>query len=285
MLRWLLLAVFGIQGISAQSGGYLGAFPLGCDEGAALICEYEFLLCKLFNGPANDKETLCNCAADFYGSCLRLAGCEVAKEVGPLTLHQIYMKTCVDFIMDNNCPDPLICATNCASDEKIDVDSMKIIPFNNYGIYYLRIRTCLHKVHPERLSRYSSIDLNACVDLTDFEPCTRFIPPLTFVPVALPLNTTYVEIDKCRVISTVDQGGYNDLTTFECLTDETPARIYGNALLFPRSYDYEQSADSECASDEDCLGTFCDLQYQPPICSAKSIGQALGTGEKYFSFT
>jgi hypothetical protein len=54
--------------------GYRGEYPPGCDEDAALNCEYEFLLCKLFNGPANDKETLCNCASDFYGKCLRLAG-------------------------------------------------------------------------------------------------------------------------------------------------------------------------------------------------------------------
>lgn len=54
--------------------GYLGNFPPGCDEEAALQCEFEFLQCKLFNGPANDRETLCNCASIFYGECLRLAG-------------------------------------------------------------------------------------------------------------------------------------------------------------------------------------------------------------------
>jgi hypothetical protein len=284
MLRSILLLV-GLTQLASILGGYLGASPPGCDEDAALTCEYSFLLCKLFQGPANDKETLCNCARDFYGSCLRLAGCEMAKEVGPLTLHKIYMKTCIDFIMDNNCPDPLICGTNCAADENIDLNTMKIIPFNNYGKYYLRIRTCLHKVHPQRLQRYSTIDLNACVELNDFEPCSRFIPPLTFVPVALPISTTYIEIDKCIVVDTVSTGRFEPYNVYECLTDETPARIYGNSLLFPRSYDYEQSAESECATDDDCLGTFCDLQYQPPICSAKSIAQALGTGEKYFSFT
>lgn len=56
------------------NSGYLGIIPPGCDEEAALKCEYDFLLCKLFNGPANDPVTLCNCANDFYGACLRLAG-------------------------------------------------------------------------------------------------------------------------------------------------------------------------------------------------------------------
>lgn len=53
---------------------HLGEFPPGCDKTAAAQCEYEFLLCKLFNGPANDQTTLCNCAKDFYGNCLRRAG-------------------------------------------------------------------------------------------------------------------------------------------------------------------------------------------------------------------
>ena len=38
------------------------------------ILQYEFLLCKLFNGPANDQTTLCNCAKVFYGECIRKAG-------------------------------------------------------------------------------------------------------------------------------------------------------------------------------------------------------------------
>lgn len=54
--------------------GYLGTYPPGCNQDAALQCEYDFLLCKLFNGPANDKETLCTCASVFYGDCLRVAG-------------------------------------------------------------------------------------------------------------------------------------------------------------------------------------------------------------------
>lgn len=56
------------------NSGYLGTYPPGCNEEAALKCEYDFLLCKLFNGPANDKETLCTCASVFFGECLRMAG-------------------------------------------------------------------------------------------------------------------------------------------------------------------------------------------------------------------
>jgi hypothetical protein len=58
-------------------GEFRGFYPNGCDNKAALKCEYDFLLCKLFNGPANDRDTLCNCASQFYGVCLRLAGVSV----------------------------------------------------------------------------------------------------------------------------------------------------------------------------------------------------------------
>ena len=66
------------------------------------------------------------------------------------------MKTCVDFIMTNNCPDPLICGINCASTDSIVKNNMKIVPFNNHGVYYLRIRTCLFKVHSVSDDDYDS---------------------------------------------------------------------------------------------------------------------------------
>ena len=151
------------------------------------------------------------------------------------------MKTCVDFIIENDCPDPLICAINCASDKSVDREVTKIIPFNNYGEYYLRVRTCLYKVHEQRLERYSTIEQVACSTLRDFEVCSRFIPPQTFVPVALPINTTYIEIDSCEIVGN---------GTFVCKdSDPPPSRVYGNSFLFPRSFDVAQSNVSICAVD------------------------------------
>jgi hypothetical protein len=70
------------------------------------------------------------------------------------------MKTCVDFIMKNNCPDPLICGINCATDEEIIRNEMKIVPFNNHGVNYLRIRTCLFKVHSVSGDYVRDVDAN-----------------------------------------------------------------------------------------------------------------------------
>lgn len=68
----ILLSIF-----SFIHSGFQGNYPSGCDTEAALQCEYDFLICKLFEGPANDQQTLCKCASIFYGICLRLAGVSI----------------------------------------------------------------------------------------------------------------------------------------------------------------------------------------------------------------
>eukprot|EP01035_Chromulina_nebulosa_P025046 gene25046-32652_t len=219
-------------------GGFDSGTP-GCDTVAALQCEYEFLLCKLFNGPANDQTTLCNCAKVFFGECIRKAGCETSNEVGPLSKHEIYMKTCIDFIMSNNCPDALICSINCASDADVDRNAVKIIPFNNYGPTYLQLRICLFKIHSQRFERYATVEQVACTSDSDFVTCSRLISPNTFVPVALPIDTTYVEVQSCT--QSYDQ--------FNCVPFTPPSRFYGNKVLFPNSYNIPRTNTSVCASN------------------------------------
>lgn len=151
------------------------------------------------------------------------------------------MKTCVDFIVKNDCPDPLICGINCAAPTQIDQETTKIIPFNNYGKFHLRIRTCLYKVHDQRYKRYSNVEQVACKTLDDFKVCNRWIPPSTYAPVALPLDTTYIEIDSCEIVGN---------GTYSCrAADPAPSRVYGNAFLFPKTFDVPQTSESVCASD------------------------------------
>lgn len=151
------------------------------------------------------------------------------------------MKTCVDFIVENDCPDPLICGINCASNTNINVTTTKVIPFNNYGEYYLRVRTCVKKVHEQRLTRYSQVDQVSCSALSDFEVCSRWIPPKTFVPVALQISTTYVQVDSCEI-----QGN----GTYFChSSNPAPSIIYGNQFLFPRTFDVAQTNTSVCSQD------------------------------------
>lgn len=264
---WLLLA-------QTVCSIYFGEeFPPGCDESAAHTCEFELLQCQLFAGPSDDPETMCGCASSFFGDCLRRAGCETARQVGELTDHEVYMKVCVDTIMKYDCQDTTMCAINCASETIVEPDA-KIIPFNNYGEYYLRLKFCRREVDPIRLKRYGVVESGDCKKLEDYQVCTRWVPPLTFVPVAIPLDTTFVEVDSCTLNG----------TQYECReVDPKPSRLYGNQVIFPRSYDVAQTAVSICATNEDCLGSFCDFTFDPPVCSPKSLRHVESSGINYFA--
>jgi hypothetical protein len=175
------------------------------------------------------------------------------------------MKLCVELIIQYDCPANLVlmCSVNCASETNIDTAATKMIPFNNFGAYFLRIKICTKTTHPQRLSRYSLVDTAPCTLDSEFQFCSRFIPPQTFVPVALPINTTYVEVDFCDQLA--------DGTYFCYAANPNPARIFGNTVLFPRSYDAPQSNVSICTQDAQCLGSRCDTHFTPAICSPKSL--------------
>ena len=156
-----------------------------------------------------------------------------------LSAHNIYMANCISLLIQDNCPSPLMCAINCAANGIINTNSSKIIPFNNYGNYYLRIRICQNKVHPQKYSRYSLVDTVACNVESDFENCNRWIPPRTFVPVALPINTTYIEVDSCEY-----RNG-----NFTCLNNPKPVRVYGNRFLFPSSFEVSPTNTTSCSTN------------------------------------
>lgn len=214
---------------------------LTCDEEAAIQCEYEFLQCRLFTGPADDAATMCACGENFYGKCIRAAGCEMNQEFDPLGKKEIYTKKCIDHIMKYNCPSTLMCSINCESDEAINKTNSRIIPFNNYGATALRIRICSRKIHSNKLSKYSQVTPQACESLSDFLVCQRWVPPLSFIPVAIPAVTTYLEIDYCAPRKT---GG------LECETNgAAPSRVYGSDAIFPATFDVAQTAVSICSTN------------------------------------
>lgn len=144
--------------------------------------------------------------------------------------------------MKYDCPNTLMCAINCASEERIDRDNAKVIPFNNYGKYSLRIRVCDFKIHPQQLERYANVVPVPCSKLSDFKICARWVPALTFIPVAIPSNTTYIEVDNCETLS--DGSEFCHLTT-----EPLPTRVYGNERIFASQYNVAQSNVSICRTD------------------------------------
>lgn len=178
----------------------------------------------------------------YFGTCLRKAGCTFGRELDRLSAHDIYSKICVDHIMKYDCPNSLMCSINCASEGSIDTDNALVIPFNNYGEYDLRIRICDNKVHPEKLEKYANVIPVPCSELSDFKICSQWVPSLTFIPVAIPSDTTYIEVDSCEVLS--DGSDFCHTTTAPL-----PTRVYGNERLFANQYNVAQSNVSICKTD------------------------------------
>lgn len=143
----------------------------------------------------------------------------------------------------------------------MDKNSSQIIPFNNYGQYFLRVKICIRTVQAQKYGSYRIVDPGNCKSLSEYQLCTRWVPPLTFVPVAVPASTYFVEVDSCQVFHPVTGVAINRSTdiiagasppfTFNCFNGDPapPARIYGNKVLWPTSYDVAQTAVSICSSD------------------------------------
>jgi hypothetical protein len=264
-----------IKSNSAAVSNLFSQWPSGCDLDAALQCEYDFLTCRLFTGPVDDPPTLCKCGEQFYGSCLRVAGCSIAKEVGAFTKNELYLKKCVDHIIKYDCSDTMMCGINCATATNVNRNVSKIIPFNNYGKFYLRIRICTRIQHDQRLERYSLMQVGSCDKLEDFDICSRWIPPFSYVPVALPAAATYIEVDSCE---------YDQVTKkYMCHDEWEPQMIFGNKYLFPSTVDITKTVESSCKSNDDCLGSFCDGHVRPPMCSPKTIRHVTESGKYYLS--
>lgn len=227
---------------------FIGNYPPGCDVVAAQKCEDDFLNCHLYLGNEFNDATMCNCGYNYYSKCLPLAGCETAKQVGPFTDHLIYLKTCVDLIIQYNCPDPLICALNCASDiyATTNTTNTNILPINNYGEYHLRIRLCMNRIDTQVLDRYSIMQVGFCKNITEYISCSRFIPPHSFIPVIIPSTATSIAIDSCTISS------YNGSPTYNCVDSGIPPYLlYGNDIMFPPSFDVfrTNTSGSYCLRD------------------------------------
>ena len=218
-------------------------YPPLCDEEAAIACEFEFLQCRLFSGPADDPETMCACGESFYGDCIRRAGCVMDQEFDKLGNNEIYLKKCVDHVVKFDCESTLMCSVNCASEGTINASTAQIMPINNYGDQHLRLRFCDQKLHVNQLEKFSTVVSLACSAMTDFLVCERWIPPFTFTTVSIPSTTTYMEIDYC------DVNPDDPLDRFCHTTDPPPDRLYGSSVLFPSTFDVTQTAVSVCTTD------------------------------------
>ena len=106
--------------------------PRTCNPAAEIVCEQEYLTCKLYSGPANDAEAGCLCSGQFYGICLRAAGCAAHRYTD-----------CVATLQGDDCPDMSVCGSNCiGGGNGLDLSGARIVPVNNYAANFLRFSTC-----------------------------------------------------------------------------------------------------------------------------------------------
>jgi hypothetical protein len=99
--------------------------------------------------------------------------------------------------------------------------------------------------------------MTPCQKLDDFDICSRWIPPSAFVPIALPINTTYIEVDSCE---------YRDDGSAFCHEENPkPERVYGNKFIFPSSFDVSKSNYSVCTSNGEYFSNMFDATTSQTI--------------------
>ena len=77
-----------------------------CSNHKATRCLKEYEDCLLFSGPAQWQPKLCECQEQYYGVCLRGAGCAADK-----------MLECIEMQIESACDDMSICGSNCGRHE------------------------------------------------------------------------------------------------------------------------------------------------------------------------
>ena len=156
----LLLCVRAVPGRSSERSGdgYKDAREhtsgRKCFKSQATRCYKEYEQCLLHSGPASHRPTLCRCQAEYYGVCLRAAGCSAD-----------YMLECIDMQRRSDCDDMSICGSSCVGNGNDEVpDSAVVLPVNNFGRNYLRFTVCERTYNKRSLSRHSTVG-GACAAL------------------------------------------------------------------------------------------------------------------------
>ena len=128
--------------------------PRSCDAADELACEQDYMRCLLYEGPANDRVAACYCAGQFYGKCLRAAGCAAKQYQNCWKEHQM-----------QDCDDMTVCGSNCVGDGNgLDLSDTRILPINNFARNFLRFSVCDLGVDEDVLERFEVVRMKRCAD-------------------------------------------------------------------------------------------------------------------------
>mmetsp|Transcript_33737 Transcript_33737/g.56718 ORF Transcript_33737/g.56718 Transcript_33737/m.56718 type:complete len:346 (-) Transcript_33737:117-1154(-) len=268
--------------------------PRTCDPAAEFICEQEYMSCQLYAAPANDPESRCVCAGQFYGICLREAGCAAHR-----------FTDCVQEHMGNDCSDMSVCGSNCvgATGNDLDLSSARILPVNNYAKNFLRFSTCPLGLDQETFASFGVARMRRCRDAgpgvpleEEFKICPYWVPPSVFTALAIPADSAYVRMEYANYVdsSAVSGGGAEGNATrsgapFIANVLKTPGavEIYGTKQLWPSTIDVGFEETNFCTSNSECPGSYCNMRPVPHKCAPKTAKHHAGSGYgfKEHSFT
>jgi hypothetical protein len=171
--------------------------PRSCDAADELACEQDYMRCLLYEGPANDRVAACYCAGQFYGKCLRAAGCAAKQYQNCWKEHQM-----------QDCDDMTVCGSNCVGDGNgLDLSDTRILPINNFARNFLRFSVCDLGVDEDVLERFEVVRMKRCadpgpgvLDQDAFTICPYWIPPSTFTALAIPKTSTYIRLEYANFV-------------------------------------------------------------------------------------
>ena len=207
--------------------------PRSCEPSEEELCSQEYMRCLLYQGPANDRLAACYCARQFYGICLREAGCAAT-----------YCTKCVREHMVQDCEDMSVCGSNCVGDGNglTNFDSTRVLPINNFGKNFLRFSVCDLGVDEDVLERFEVVRMKRCAEPAPgvkgedaYKICPYWIPPSTFTALLIPLNSTYIRLEYANYVSGEIINGLNDSYYANVLTDPPPKEVSEIVpLAYPR---------------------------------------------------
>ena len=232
-----------------------------CFKSKATRCRKDYEQCLLHTGPAMHQPTLCRCQAEYYGVCLREAGCAAD-----------YMLECIDMQRKSDCEDMSVCGSSCvgAANDLVP-DSAVVLPVNNFGQNFLRFTVCEKTYNKRSFARHSVVKMERC-DESTFQECPYWIPPNTYTALAISSNASYLRMEYC--VLTDD--------TYGCVQNPRPREFYGTPIHWPSTIDVNFAESTFCRYDSDCPGSFCDHVQEPPTCSPRVRRHFEEPSEKFY---
>jgi hypothetical protein len=208
-----LFRVLGFLLLLAAAGGAEGSTNQQCDDAAVESCRRSLEAC-LLTEPALNPRTHCECTSLYYGYCLWEAGCAASTR----------MASCEEEMLTMGCEpeERALCGNNCLEPGQALQSDALILSVNNWSQYYLRVLVCQKALLSEHNKAWGMVVAEPCSD-AELMVCDYWIAPeSSYVPLAIPSNSTAVTLEYCH-LDDENEGGEGG-----CVADPPPITFHGS---------------------------------------------------------